>query len=99
MKILNTNPKKRFGLQYIKDHPWFNILKSSPCDGYLIGKTEFPIDEDIVDCLQEYNFEKQNLLDSLKQNKHNLATTSYYLLLKKVEKCRKNSSNYNNFDI
>ena len=90
--ILNTNPRKRFSLEDIKSHPWFNILKSSPSDGFFVGRSEFPIDEDIVDCLQEYNFNKEELLKSLRENKHNHATTSYYLLLKKVEQCRKNSS-------
>lgn len=93
-KVLNTNPRNRYTLEDIKLHPWFNILKPNPTDGYIVGKSEFPIDEDIVDCLQEYNFDKEELMKALRENKHNHATTSYYLLLKKVDACRKNSSNY-----
>ncbi|CAI2383582.1 unnamed protein product [Moneuplotes crassus] len=92
MKILNTNPRKRYDLSLIKEHPWFNLLKPNPSSGILMGKAEAPIDEDIVECLEEYNFEKDELLEALKANKHTLATTSYYLLLKKMERCRKNSS-------
>lgn len=51
-----------------------------------MGKAEAPIDEDIVECLEEYNFKKEDLLIALKANKHTLATTSYYLLLKKMER-------------
>jgi 5'-AMP-activated protein kinase catalytic alpha subunit len=94
-KILNTNPRNRYTLDDIKSHPWFNILKPTINEGYLVGKTEFPIDEDIVECLEEYKFDKEELMKAIKENKHNHATTSYYLMLKKVDVWRKNSCKLN----
>lgn len=87
-KILNTNPKKRFTLEDIKSHPWYNIVKPELSTGYLVGINEFPINNGILDLLEEYNFEKESLLQALKDNKHNHATTSYYLLLKKSEQTK-----------
>lgn len=84
-KILNTNPRKRYTLEDIKSDPWFNILKVDLSDGYLIGINEFPIQWEILDMMVDYNIDKDVLLQALKDNKHNHATTSYYLLLNRFE--------------
>lgn len=57
--------------------------------GYLVGVNEFPIESEILDMMEQYNFDKDTLLQALKNNKHNHATTSYYLLLKKFEQQQK----------
>lgn len=90
-KILNTNPRQRYGLEDIKTHPWFNMLKPQLSEGYLIGINEFPIDFDILSYLKDLNIEKEELLLALRKNKHNHATTSYYLLLKKAEQSKHKS--------
>jgi len=63
-------------------------VKPELSTGYLVGINEFSINNGILDLLEEYNFEKESLLQALKDNKHNHATTSYYLLLKKSEQTK-----------
>ena len=59
-KILCIDPKKRFGLKEIKNHPWFNLLnpKINMNEGLLINKIVIPIDEDIVEQIEAIEKEK-----------------------------------------
>lgn len=42
-----------------------------------------PIDEDVVETLKEQDYEKDYVVKCLDANKHNDATTAYYLRLKR----------------
>lgn len=42
-----------------------------------------PIDYNVLKQAEEKNFERQTLIYSITNNKHNSAATTYYLLLKK----------------
>lgn len=84
-KILVTDPKKRIKLEDIKKHPWlnsgnFSILKSP---GLFVGKISIPIDFKIVEELEEMKFSKEEIIESVRKNRHNKITTCYYLLVKK----------------
>lgn len=92
-KILNTNPRQRYTIDDIKSHPWFNQLKPNISEGYLIGVNDIPIDHDIIKSLEEYDFDKEEMINNLKQNRHNHATTAYYLLLKKTYETRNHTGN------
>ncbi len=48
--VLNTNPMKRFSIEDIKNHPWFNLNSNySPGrKGLIIGLHEIPIDKDLL---------------------------------------------------
>ena len=105
--ILITNPKKRYGFEEIKKHPWFmsvnnnggkNILFTSP--GILIDIDVIPIDIDIIKEIyftKEYkNFSIINIVNDVIRNKHNKITTAYYLILKK--KLRKNKESVANIN-
>ena len=61
LKILNTNPRQRYTLKDIKTHPWFHIVKSELQPGYIVENDEIPIDTDIVESLQDYDFSKDEL--------------------------------------
>ena len=74
----------------LNSHPWFNMIKPEMSTGYLVGINEFPINTEIFKIMEQYNFNKDVLLQALKDNKHNHATTSYYLLLKKFEEQKPN---------
>ena len=97
--ILVTNPKKRYGFDDIKKHPWFmnvnyisgkNNLFNSP--GIIIDQDVIPIDINIIKEMyyaKEYkNFSISNIINDVIKNKHNKMTTAYYLFLKK--RLRKN---------
>ena len=97
--ILVTNPKKRYGFDDIKKHPWFmnvnyisgkNNLFNSP--GIIIDQDVIPIDINIIKEMyyaKEYkNFSISNIINDVIKNKHNKITTAYYLFLKK--RLRKN---------
>ena len=66
------------------------MLKADISDGYLVGVNEFPIKTEILEMMNDYNIDKELLLQALQDNKHNHATTSYYLLLNKFEQQKLN---------
>ena len=84
-KMLQTNPRKRITLNDIKHHSWFNIV--SPIDnvhnGIDVNTHVLPIDEDIVDKMEKYEYDKNEVKRNIILNEHNNITTTYYLLLKK----------------
>lgn len=83
IKILKTDPKKRLGLEGIKNHKWMMTCKYMASPGLIIGNDEIPIDDDVMKELEEMNFNKEIIRKMIKENKHNRETTLYYLLLKK----------------
>ena len=85
-KILVVDPKKRYSISEIKNHPWFNQLdqRKYMSKGLLLNKYIVPIDEDIVNKMEnEYEYNSKEVRLNLLGNKHNHITTTYYLLLKK----------------
>ena len=54
--------------------------------GIFIGLSYIPVNTVIVDKLVAQNFKREYVIKCINANKHNHATTSYYLLLKKAEK-------------
>lgn len=86
-KILNTDPDKRYTLQDIKKHPWFQLYQPL-CQnkGLIVGYNSIPNEETILKILSEKGFEKEYAIRCLDANKHNHVTTCYYLLLKKHER-------------
>ena len=84
-KILNVNPEKRYNIAQIKKHPWFNIINPqiNMSEGLLLNKIVIPIDEDLVDKMGEYDYNKDEIRKNILTNKHNHITITYYLLLKK----------------
>jgi 5'-AMP-activated protein kinase catalytic alpha subunit len=81
-RILTTNPDKRFSIYQIKSHPWFNSGTPSISEGLLIATHIIPIDEELVEKMAEYQFNKEEVRSSIISNRHNHVTTTYYLLLK-----------------
>ena len=85
-RILNIDPNKRYNIEQIKAHPWFNIInpKIYMSEGLLINTYIVPIDEEIIDKMaNEYEFNSIEIRINLLANKHNHLTNTYYLLLKK----------------
>ena len=83
VKILNTDPEKRFKIDDIRKHPWFNMVKcESNFNGTLIGIDNQPIDEALLEKMGDYNINHDYAIKCLEANKHNHITATYYLLLK-----------------
>lgn len=54
--------------------------------GIFIGLSQIPVNTIILEKLILLNFKREYVIKCINANKHNHATTSYYLLLKKAEK-------------
>ena len=92
--ILKVDPKIRYNIIQIKNHPWFNQLdqKKYMNKGLLLNKYIVPIDEEIVDKMKkEYEYNEKEIKMNLLANKHNHITTTYYLFLKQKIKNGKHS--------
>ena len=83
--ILNTDPEKRFRVADIKNHIWFAIYKGyiDRPKGLIIDYHEVPVDVAIVDKMSELGYNREQVIHSIRNNRHNKLTTIYYLLLKK----------------
>ena len=82
-KILEYNPKKRININEIKDHPWFNMVNKvfNMHDGIDLSKTVMPVDEEIIEKMNNIGFNKMQVRDSIIRNLHNNISTTYYLFL------------------
>ena len=81
--ILNTDPNKRYGIEEIRNHPWYRQQKEEICPGILVGYNQIPVDPYILSQLQKFNLKEEYVRQCIEANKHNSKTTGYYLLLKK----------------
>lgn len=84
-RLLSTNPKLRISIKQIKEHKWFNLVKQEENihEGLFTNLNVIPIDEEIVNEMEAYQFTKEEIRESVLMNKHNNITTAYYLLMKK----------------
>jgi len=86
-RILVVDPNRRYKIEDIRRHPWYNMVPPFEKQGIIIGKNEIPIDEKIFDkTTSEYKIPPENLRTDLKRNKFNQSTTAYYLLYKRLER-------------
>jgi 5'-AMP-activated protein kinase catalytic alpha subunit len=81
--ILNTDPDKRYTLRQIRSHPWFNRIPVMINEGLLVNVINIPVDENILEKMTLYGYNKDETREYLLNNKHNNATATYYLLMKK----------------
>jgi 5'-AMP-activated protein kinase catalytic alpha subunit len=52
-KILNTDPTTRITIKEIRQHEWFNQVKSSELDGIIVGKDKIPVIEEVLNKLND----------------------------------------------
>ena len=84
--MLDVDPMTRYTLQEIKDHPWFNMVDCLLIPGIIIGYNIIPIDEKILDICVTYNKDKNDVINSIRNNKHDSNSALYYLIIKKLQK-------------
>ena len=81
--ILKINPEERFTIEGIKKHPWFNIVKPHLIKGISLNEIKIPVDENILNMVKNYGFDKEECRNLLLNNKFCSLTSIYYLCLKK----------------
>ena len=85
--LLNTDPIKRYTIQDIRNHSWYNITKAEKePEGIIIGVNPVPIDLTILNQMETFGFNQDYAKKCIETNKHNHLTTTYYLLLQRYLK-------------
>ena len=93
--ILVLNPQKRLKIEQIIKHPWFNIIYFSIIKGININEIKIPIDEEIVEQMNNIGFDKNEVRITISKNLFNNISCSYYLLLqKKIKSGHKSVADY-----
>lgn len=84
-RVLNTDPERRYTIEQIKAHPWFNLYKGyvNIPKGIITGYHDIPIDEMLVENVMSFGYERDVIKQSITNNRHNKITTLYYLMLQK----------------
>jgi len=83
--LLDINPRTRYNLDQIKEHPWFNIVPMTSRPGITIGYHRIPIDEKIIKQCELYGYNKDEVIESVKNNRFDKNSAVYYIILKKFE--------------
>ena len=85
--LLDINPLTRYDLEQIKQHPWFNIVKQYKyIPGVIEGYHRIPIDMKIVEACEEYGYNKEKVIESVKNCKYNRNSSVYYIILSKMKR-------------
>lgn len=82
-RLINVKPESRLRLADIKKHPWFNSFSVSSSCGINVGFEKIPIDDKIVQLMENFGFPVAQTRRYLEYNVKNECTTTYYLFLKK----------------
>ena len=81
--ILKIDPKERYNIKQIINHPWFNLVKPHMVPGINLDEDIIPVDDKILDMVKNYGFDPIECKDLLLKNKFCSLTTIYNLCLKK----------------
>ena len=78
-KILNTDPKKRYTINEIRKHEWFQKHQSKEISkaGIYCGYNKLPIDDDIIDKLKDFDISKLYPSHTLRHNTDNMIDIEY----------------------
>ena len=83
--MLDKNPKKRYTFQKIVKHPWLKpYTEKIFSEGINIHKTIYPVDERILNIINEYGFDKNKVKDDLIMNKYNIGTGLFKQIVRKL---------------
>ncbi|KAM3136190.1 hypothetical protein pb186bvf_011649 [Paramecium bursaria] len=92
LKILNTDPTKRYNIQQIKNHKWCKQIKHEDYKGIVVGSDTIEVDEIVIEQLRQYNVDISQCRKYIQKNRHNQLTTLYYLQLAKYKRSNKNKT-------
>lgn len=83
-KILTVDPTKRFRIEDIRKHKWWSLSPQlTTSQGIIVGYHRIPIDDNMLEETVKLGFDLNFTRKCIEANRHNDATTTYYLLLKK----------------
>ena len=80
--MLNIYPNERYNFSQIKNHKWFNIIKPKLRPGIIFGIHKIPIDEKILEKVEQFGYDKNKCYESIKNNSYDANSSIYFLLLK-----------------
>ena len=84
--ILVVNPKYRANINDIKNNKWFK-KNYKPSFGLFNSICEIPVSNLIVKEMMKMGYNKNKIIENIKNNRHNNLSTIYYLLVKqKIKK-------------
>ncbi len=82
--ILNTDPEKRFTISDIRQSSWYsNMQTPRPRQGIIVGVHQIPIEPRVLSQVLEFGFDPEYTQKCIEANKHNGATTLYYMLMQR----------------
>ena len=83
--MLDKNPNKRYTFQKIIKHPWIKPYSEKIfSQGINIHETIFPVDERILNIINEYGLDKNKVKNDLILNKYNIGTAIYKQIVRKL---------------
>ncbi|KAF2075117.1 hypothetical protein CYY_003594 [Polysphondylium violaceum] len=95
-RMLVVDPDKRATLDEIINHPWLastrNVIIETSLITPPVSPTNEHLDSDIVAELVNIGFDKEELYNSIKQNKYNDSAAIYFLLLHKRQREQQTST-------
>ena len=80
--IMKVNPLERYDIESIKRHPWFNIITPKLMPGLNINIHRIPVDEEILNMVEQYGFDKEVCRMNILNNKYCPMTCVYYLCVR-----------------
>ena len=80
--MLKINPNERYGFKEIKAHPWFNLVLPKLRPGIIFNIHKIPVDEKILEKIEEMGFDKQKCKKSVLENNYDSYMAIYLLTLK-----------------
>ena len=83
--MMEVDPKKRYSFQKIIKHPWIKPYNEKILsEGINIHITIFPVDERILNIINEFGFDKNKVKNDLIMNKFNVGTGLYKQIVRKM---------------
>ena len=83
--MLDINPKKRYTFQKIIKHPWIKPYSEKIFSGGInIYKTIYPVDDRILNIINQYGFDKSKVKNDMIMNKYNIGTGLYKQIVRKL---------------
>ncbi len=89
--MLRVDPTDRYDFEQIKSHPWFNLVEPKLKPGIVYGVHKVPIDNNILNKVEEYGYDRNKCLKSLENYSYDANSSIYYLTLKQFTRENKAS--------
>ena len=89
--MLKVDPTERYDFEQIKSHPWFNLVEPKLKPGIVYGVHKIPIDENILNKVETFGYDKKKVLKSLENYSYDSNCSIYYLTLKQFTRENKSS--------